>query len=81
LYKKKEEIMPVLANIETIYNRVKFDKELVTGNGFCFRLLDPATNIPSTPPCPRPKLPPLPPLRRRLRTEQDDGEEGGLLQT
>ncbi|CAL5045635.1 unnamed protein product [Urochloa decumbens] len=45
LYKKKEEIRPVLAKIETIYSQVNLDKELVTGNGFCFGLLDPATNI------------------------------------
>ncbi|CAN6179634.1 unnamed protein product [Urochloa humidicola] len=45
LDKKKEEINPVLAKIERIYSHVKLDKELVTGNGFCFGLLDPATNI------------------------------------
>ncbi|CAL5044748.1 unnamed protein product [Urochloa decumbens] len=45
LDKKKEEIRPVLAKIETIYSQVNLDKELVTGNGFCFGLLDPATNI------------------------------------
>ncbi|RLM73852.1 hypothetical protein C2845_PM15G04680 [Panicum miliaceum] len=45
LAEKKDEIEAVLAKIEGIYSRVKLDKELVVGNGFCFGLLDPATNI------------------------------------
>ncbi|KAF8662122.1 hypothetical protein HU200_056314 [Digitaria exilis] len=45
LDEKKDEIQTVLAKIEGIYSRVKLDKELVMGNGFCFGLLDPVTNI------------------------------------
>ncbi|KAF8662121.1 hypothetical protein HU200_056313 [Digitaria exilis] len=45
LYEKKDEIEATLAKIEGIYTRVKLDKELVLGNGFCFGLLDPVTNI------------------------------------
>ena len=45
LDERKDEIEAVLAKVEGIYSRVKLDKELVMGNGFCFGLLDPATNI------------------------------------
>jgi hypothetical protein len=45
LDEKKHEIEAVLAKVEGIYSQVKLDKELVIGNGFCFGLLNPATNI------------------------------------
>ena len=45
LDERKDEIEAVLAKVEGIYSRVKLDKELVMGNGFCFGLLDPDTNI------------------------------------
>ncbi|TVU12656.1 hypothetical protein EJB05_46307 [Eragrostis curvula] len=43
LFKGEAEMQPLLATIQKIYRRQKVDKEYVSG--FCFGLLDPATNI------------------------------------
>ncbi|OQU75801.1 hypothetical protein SORBI_3010G032800 [Sorghum bicolor] len=79
IFKKEDEIRPVLAKIERIHDEVKLD------NGLCFGLFDPATNIlvnsvisnsegaPPPPPLPPPRRAYAGRRRRRGWEEEDNG--------